>query len=302
MPRHLYPMLFMLISTFSLSLTGLTTKFLAQSIDSNLLTLLRFLVPAMILWLFFLGVKARVPERALLRPLWVRAFCISASQVCFIYSLNHLTLVESMVLFGTSPLFIPLLEKLIFGVSFHYSTLAGLLLTFAGVVLLAANGDEWVMRPALLVGLASGLFNAGSQLSLYRASKSSLNAFEINFWTFSIAALFALPLLVISGAGGATLITTEVNAFWLVMQVVVMSLLIITTQVNRSKAYRLAQSGSQLAPLIFTNVLFSAIWQGLFFDVTFTEHQLLGLVLIVAASSLNILLPRCLAYLQLKHS
>ena len=211
-----------------------------------------------------------------------------------------------MVLFGTGPLFIPLLEKLIFGVSVKGATMVGLLLTFAGVVLLASNGEEWVMRPELLVGLASGLFNAGSQLSLYRASKSSLNAFEINFWAFAIAALFAIPLVLGSGIGGFEMINLEgnpeLNPYWLAMLVVAMSLLIITTQVNRSKAYRLAQSGSQLAPLIFTNLLFTSIWQLLFFDVTFTGHQLLGLALIVTASSLNILLPRCLAYLPLKHS
>lgn len=76
------------------------------------------------------------------------------------------------------------------------------------------------------------------------------------------------------------------------------SLLIINTQIFRSKAYKLASSGSQLAPLIFTNLLFTAIWQATFFNESFNVYQLIGLGLIVFASMLNILIPRLIRLLK----
>ena len=113
--------------------------------------------------------------------LWLRAVCIAACQVCFIYALMHLSLVESVVLFSTGPLFIPLLEKLMFSVSLSRMNLVGLVVTFIGVTLLAGDVSGIEIRAELLVGLAAGLFNAGSQLSLYRISQSRLNAFETAF-------------------------------------------------------------------------------------------------------------------------
>ncbi|MBO0180516.1 EamA family transporter, partial [Vibrio parahaemolyticus] len=73
------------------------------------------------------------------------------------------------------------------------------------------------------------------------------------------------------------------NTLWIGM----MSLMIINTQVFRSKAYKLASSGSQLAPLIFTNFLFTAVWQSLFFEDRMSQSQIVGMSLIVLAIILN---------------
>jgi hypothetical protein len=73
---------------------------------------------------------------------------------------------------------------------------------------------------------------------------------------------------------------------------IVVSILVINTQVFRAKAYRLAHSGSQLAPLIFTNLLFSALWQQLFFNVQYLPIQMIGLGLIVIATIAGTLIPK----------
>ncbi|WP_194436407.1 DMT family transporter [Vibrio fluminensis] len=301
MLRQWYPVLFMLSSTFSLSLTGLLTKYLTTQLDSNLLSFLRFFLPSIILMVFFIGLKLRVPSSQLLKPIWVRAFCIGACQVCFIYSLSHLTLVESVVLFGTGPLFLPLLEKLIYGVPISVLTIAALVGTFSGVVLLAGDVSGIEFRVELLVGLAAGVFNAGSQLSLYRASKSELNPYEINFWTFIFAALFIVPMLLVSARFEQVFwYPQETSSLLVVVVLMVLAVLIINTQVFRARAYKLADSGSQLAPLIFTNLLFTAIWQLIFFDVEFNRYQLMGLSLIVVSTVANVVLPKWWAFRQSK--
>ncbi len=75
---------------------------------------------------------------------------------------------------------------------------------------------------------------------------------------------------------------------WIGLGAFGLALFTINTQIFRSKAYKLADSGSQLAPLIFTNMLFSALWQSLFFDDVFSTQQLIGINLIVVASITNI--------------
>ncbi|WP_025612211.1 DMT family transporter [Vibrio parahaemolyticus] len=282
------PIVFMLMSTLSLSVTGLLAKQLSEALSVTMFSFLRFFLPAVILLLVLIPKGIKLPKSTELKPTLLRALCIGLSQLCFIASLQTLTLVESVVLFATGPLFMPVIEKLVWHGKIRASTVFGIVMAFSGVVLLAGTEGEFTLRYDLLLGLAGGLFNSGSQLTLYKVSKSNMSPLEINFWAFSFAALFILPLALINDGSGllgahSFSLPVEPSVLWLL----VMSMLIINTQVFRAKAYQLASSGSQLAPLIFTNLLFTAVWQSLFFADVMSRTQIAGMGLIVLATVLN---------------
>ncbi|EJF7265078.1 TPA: DMT family transporter [Vibrio parahaemolyticus] len=282
------PIVFMLMSTLSLSVTGLLAKQLSEELSVTMFSFLRFFLPALILLLVLIPKGIKLPKSTELKPTLLRALCIGLSQLCFIASLQTLTLVESVVLFATGPLFMPVIEKLVWHGKIRASTVFGIVMAFSGVVLLAGTEGEFTLRYDLLLGLAGGLFNSGSQLTLYKVSKSNMSPLEINFWAFSFAALFILPLALINDGSGllgahSFSLSVEPSVLWLL----VMSMLIINTQVFRAKAYQLASSGSQLAPLIFTNLLFTAVWQSLFFADVMSRTQIAGMGLIVLATVLN---------------
>ncbi|EGR2918942.1 DMT family transporter [Vibrio parahaemolyticus] len=282
------PIVFMLMSTLSLSVTGLLAKQLSEALSVTMFSFLRFFLPALILLLVLIPKGIKLPKSTELKPTLLRALCIGLSQLCFIASLQTLTLVESVVLFATGPLFMPVIEKLVWHGKIRASTVFGIVMAFSGVVLLAGTEDEFTLRYDLLLGLAGGLFNSGSQLTLYKVSKSNMSPLEINFWAFSFAALFILPLALINDGSGllgahSFSLSVEPSVLWLLA----MSMLIINTQVFRAKAYQLASSGSQLAPLIFTNLLFTAVWQSLFFADVMSRTQIAGMGLIVLATVLN---------------
>ncbi len=301
---------FMLLSTFSLSLSGLMAKYLSVSMPVSLLSFVRFLLPSLFLFLFLMFYKITKPSLDMWKPLVMRAIFMVACQWCFLTSLQTLTLVEGVVLFSTGPLFIPLLEKLMFGTRIHTTTVICLVVTFVGVVMMAGDWSQFefgseFFRPALLLGLLAGVFNSGSQVSLYRASKTSLTPAELNAWTFLVAAIIVIPMVVFtsvsadpdmleSAAGNGTLsgLLSFEGLRWIGLGAFGLALFTINTQIFRSKAYKLADSGSQLAPLIFTNMLFSALWQSLFFDDVFSSQQLIGINLIVVASITNTLLAK----------
>ncbi|EOG7749885.1 DMT family transporter [Vibrio cholerae] len=296
MPNHVFPVLFMLLSTFSLSLTGLLTQYLSHIIPITLLGFLRFIIPALFLLVAMKLTHFRWPQRNMWFSLLIRAVCIAGSQLCFIYALQSLSLVESVVLFSTGPLFIPLLEKWLWGGQLAWRTVLSVCIIFVGVVMLAGNTGSIEWRPELLAGLSAGLFNAGSQLSLYRAAQSDMRSIEIHGWTFWVAALLLSPLLLLvpwSSDVGASLGMSWYTSGAVTFAALLLSaILVVNTQVFRAKAYRLAKSGSQLAPLIFTNLLFSALWQVLFFDVDYTLAQQVGLAVIIVTTVINGILPR----------
>ncbi|MEF3019854.1 DMT family transporter [Vibrio mimicus] len=296
MPNHFSPVLFMLLSTFSLSLTSLLSKYLTQIMPIAMLGFLRFVIPALFLLMVMKLTHFRWPQRGMLSSLLIRSICIAGSQLCFVYSLQSLSLVESVVLFSTGPLFIPLFEKLLWGGQLAWRTVLSVCVIFIGVILLAGSTGSIEWRPELLSGLGAGLFNAGSQLSLYRATKSDMRSIEIHAWTFLVAALLLSPLILMVPWNGDVL--SNIGMSWdeqgalNFAALLLASMLVVNTQVFRAKAYRLAQSGSQLAPLIFTNLLFSALWQVLFFDVDYRLTQKLGLAIIIVTTVVNGILPR----------
>lgn len=294
MITNLRPAMFMLISTFSLSINSLIAKLLSDSLSIEILSFLRFLFPAVLLIWLMLLTKWAVPDRKMWCSLSVRAFCIAASQLCFLFAINRLSLVETVVLFSTGPLFIPLLEKLLFKTRIQSITLINLAITFAGVLLMTGDASGVELKPELLVGLGAGVFNAGSQVSLHRVSKGSLSPIALNAWGFLLAAVMILPLVIFQT--DSLMLQQAVNNIadiqtLLLPMLVLLTVCIINTQVFRVKAYQLSSSSSQLAPLIFTNLIFSFIWQIIFFNHSLEGNQVIGIILIITATLLNSFIP-----------
>lgn len=298
---------FMLVSTFNLSLTGLLTKNLTDIISYDLLILLRFLMPALFMvWLLAIT-EWQNPDRTTLPAIVLRALFITLTQVCFLYALTHLSLMESVVLFSTGPLFIPLLEKIIFGAPLNHLTVVALLMAFVGVAIQSGIKENIDWRPELLIGVASGLFNAASQVCMYRSTKSQLSSLALNTWCMVFASVFAFVLFI--GLQGIDTLKIHNGDFslsmlflqnvvldsdwiWAVIAVLLMSVTTINTQVFRAKAYRLVSTGSILAPLIFTNLVFATLWQVMFFNFEWQPHTIMGMILIVSATLLHSLGPR----------
>ncbi len=92
----------------------------------------------------------RWPQRNMWFSLLIRAVCIAGSQLCFIYALQSLSLEESVVVFSTGPLFIPLLEKWLWGGQLARRTVLSVCIIFVGVVMLAGNTGPIERRPNYL--------------------------------------------------------------------------------------------------------------------------------------------------------
>ncbi|AJR05347.1 EamA/RhaT family transporter [Photobacterium gaetbulicola] len=296
MPTDLRPVLFMLISTLSLSLNGLMGKLLTDSFSIEVLGFLRFFLPATIMLLMLKASGWVVPNKHNSRPIIIRALCVVGSQLCFLATLNNLTLVESVVLFSTGPLFIPVLEKLMYRTPIQGITLMCLTMTFCGVLLQAGNPAGIELRPELLVGLAAGGFNALSQVTLFKGAKSDLPPAALNGWCFMLAAFIILPVATIKvfSAGSLLVASNPFDSNTLMVLLATLAISIVSTQMFRAKAYKLAFSGSQLAPLIFTNLLFALIWQVSFFDETLSINKVAGISLIALATAINTFAPKWL--------
>lgn len=294
MATILRPSIFMLLSTFTLALNGLLSKFLTIHFSDAILVMLRLLIPALVMLLLAMASHWVMPNQAAWRAFTLRAIFIASCQSCFMLALSYLSLIEAVVLFSTGPLFIPLLERFFYKTKISRLVMPTLIVMIIGVVMQNLTTQGIIWRWELLIGLAAGVFNGCSQVALFRASKINLPVLVINGWCFAIAALLVLPIMLMfteqyEYQQSVQLLTNIEQGIPLLL--LFLGLSTASTQFFRSKAYRLVDSNSELAPLIYTNLIFAMMFQLIFFDTSMSLMQILGTGLIVLATLLNTFSP-----------
>ncbi|MBE0378102.1 MULTISPECIES: DMT family transporter [Pseudoalteromonas] len=294
MATILRPSIFMLLSTFTLALNGLLSKFLTIHFSDAILVMLRLLIPALVMLLLAMASHWVMPNQAAWRAFTLRAIFIASCQSCFMLALSYLSLIEAVVLFSTGPLFIPLLERFFYKTKISRLVMPTLIVMIIGVVMQNLTTQGIIWRWELLIGLAAGVFNGCSQVALFRASKINLPVLVINGWCFAIAALLVLPIMLMfteqyEYQQSVQLLTNIEQGIPLLL--LFLGLSTASTQFFRSKAYRLVDSNSELAPLIYTNLIFAMMFQLIFFDTSMSLMQILGTGLIVLATLLNTFAP-----------
>ncbi len=285
------PLLLMVLSTLCLSLSGFVAKSLESVIPIDLLLIARLLIPAFLMLLAAAFVKATIPNIRETIVIGRRSVFIALTQFCFFSALVNLSLIELAVLFSTGPLFIPVIERILYGVKLSFAVVCTLAVSFLGIVIQSGISEGVTLQWGKLPALFAGFFNACSQVSMYRASKIEVHSLMINGVSFLIASIFVLPLTLLMNSDKPM----SDHSYGLVTYAFLISLmggLSVGTQLFRTSAYRKALSTAELAPIFYLNILISATMQVIFFDEVFSAHQIIGLSLIVmscvAYSYLNV--------------
>lgn len=288
---NMSPLLLMILSTLCLSLSGFVAKYLEGIVPVNVLLIARLFIPAAIMLVVALWVKASVPSFRETLIISRRSVFIALTQFCFFSALVNLSLIELAVLFSTGPLFIPVIERVFYGVKLSFPVILTLTVSFTGLIIQSGISEGIHFQWGMVPGLFAGFFNACSQVSMYRASKIEAHSLMINGISFLVAAIFVLPVSLFMADSDISI--AAVNLFPYVILIAIMGGLSVGTQLFRTSAYRKAMSTAELAPIFYLNILLSALMQVLFFDESFTHYQILGLSLIVAScvaySYLNVL-------------
>ncbi len=286
MLNSIKPITFMLVSTLGLSISSLIAKLVSGYTTPELLYFLRITLPAILMIWLIMMTRFEMPQLKDIPPLLGRAMGMTASQFCFIYAIPSLSLMESVVLFSTGPLFIPVLEKILFKTKIQNITIIALLVAFSGVVVQAGGSGGINLRPELLIGLGAGFGNALAQVCMFRSTKGNLSPLGSNMWCMSFAAIMAIPVVWYTTEGAVieqlNVLAYSAHSTFVLAGIILIAIMVISTQIFRVKAYQLVDSGNQLAPLILTNLLYSFLWQRLFFEAPLEQHKLVGMGLIVA--------------------
>lgn len=184
----------------------------------------------------------------------------------WIASLEYTTVLISVVLVGTSPLWSALFEVVFLRVRLHRFVVVGLLIAFAGGIVIgfAGSGDAASSEGTLIGGVLSlvGAATFAIYLVIGRSLRTKLPLMPYIWLVYSISALFLLVLMV---GSGAPITGYTPNAYFMVVLLAVVPQLIGHSSFNYAVRYlsatfvgiatQLEPIGSALAAyLIFSEI------------------------------------------------
>ncbi len=192
--------LIVLGGTFFWSLTGIFIKYLLTRYGMEPLSLAFWRVTIIAAFLFaalalLRAALLRISRRHLFLFLMYGLLGVAAHQIVWIFSVNYNGAAVATVLNYTTPALVSVLAWRFFRETFDRWKLLAVILTLAGVALVARVYDprQIQLNPlGLLLGLGTGLTFA-SYTMLGRLATRSYSAWTALFYAFAFGALFLLP-------------------------------------------------------------------------------------------------------------
>lgn len=185
---------FIIVSELMFALMGVGVRFLSTSLSNETLVFFRNLFGLLLLlpWIGRQGLRGLGTKVLPLHLL--RGLAGLAAMYCFFYALAHLPLSEAMLLKLTAPLFIPFLALSWLKEPISFQVGSGLLVGFAGVLLVLNPGWQ-PTDPAAMIALLGGFFAAIVQVDIRRLSSTEPGPRIVFYFAAigTLASIFPLP-------------------------------------------------------------------------------------------------------------
>ncbi|WP_432773633.1 DMT family transporter [Francisella salimarina] len=277
---------FMTVSAALIAFGSFARKYLIQ-IDGIYLTMLVSFVGGGILmwWVVSISSFSRVAPFAW-RSIFIRVVFSLFAQLFFFISLSNGSLLITILLFNTSPLFIPVIRFLFYKQSVSYFNFACIIISFLGIYLILGVGEGNV-NTYNLCALFAGVLNAASQVVLYNASKKE-DVFIINLWIYTFIGIFLLLLLPFNMSAISSLneVSMKPVVIWVSVAIIIFG---ISSQIFRVKAFKYTKDPSLIAPAMYFSVLVAALLDVVFYDSSISCMEMIGILMVCVSSILSLI-------------
>ncbi|WP_407876835.1 DMT family transporter [Francisella sciaenopsi] len=277
---------FMMVSAALIALGSFARKYLIQ-IDGIYLTMLVSFVGGGILmwWVVSISSFLRVAPFAW-RSIFIRVVFSLFAQLFFFISLSNGSLLITILLFNTSPLFIPVIRFLFYKQSISYFNFVCIVIGFLGIYLILGVSKSNV-NMYVFCALFAGVLNAASQVVLYNASKKE-DVFIINLWIYTFIGIFLLLLLPFNMSTIPSLseLSMKPLVIWVSIAIIIFG---ISSQIFRVKAFKHTKDPSLIAPAMYFSVIVAAMFDIVFYKRAIGLIEIIGIMMICISSILSVI-------------
>lgn len=278
--QHFKGMSFMILAALCTSINLLLGQSMLYSMSVAWVVLLRFILPLLMLtWVAVVSGFPKLPTRESWWPMLIRCFCFFLTQYFIFWYLKHGSYVIAAVLTCTTPIFVPIADKLFYHVHMSLKMWISVAISFIGILLILRPGGEGWNDWALL-GLLSGMFSALGQVSFNQVAKRERPQ-DTSFYLFLFGSVFSIlvVLLLWEESSYDTFIKLfqdrKIDWTWLAFGFVT-----VLAQLFRSRSYACVNKTGSVTPLSYFTIIFSALIAWVLFDQVFGIISWIGVFLV----------------------
>ncbi len=258
----------------SFATMGALIKSAAPLLPTEMVVFLRNLFGLLTLLPWLLRVRLPSLKTTRIGGHMLRAGFGLSAMYCFFFAIHHMPLANAVLLNYSAPVFAPVIAYYWLKEDFSAWTYPAVGIGFVGIMFIL-HPTVAMLTAATLVGLASGMLAAVAMVSIRRMANTEPATRIVFFFTLFSVFLSAIPL--IWGwelpSPRATLIMLGAGVFATL------------GQLSLTKAYSLAPA-AQIGSLIYSAVVFSAIWGWLIWDENLDMYFAIGTLLVATGSFL----------------
>lgn len=207
----------------------------------------------------------------------IRGVTGMAAFTCLAVSMSEIPLVNAVLLNNTTPLFIPFITLLWLKIKIDEKIWYGILTGFAGIIFILKPSSHELLKAGDLYGLASGIILAVSYVDLKILTKTE-SFVTIIFYYSLIAFLISAPFAILSGAD----LPQEIWYYGTLTGVFFVSYLYLLQY-----SYRYIEP-VKLSPFNYLVIVFTGIFDWIFFDSIPDIISVIGIVLVSAGGIIAI--------------
>ena len=258
----------------SFATMGALIKTASPELSTEMVVFLRnfFGLAALLPWLY----RTRLPSLRTERfgGHMLRAGFGLSAMYCFFYAIHHMPLANAVLLNYSAPVFAPIIAYYWLQEKFSFWTYPAVGLGFVGIIFIL-HPTVAFLTGATIVGMISGVLVATAMISIRRMANTE-PATRIVFFFTTFSVLFSsVPLLWAWQTPSAGALLAMVGA----------GIFATLGQLSLTRAYALAPA-AQIGSLIYSAVVFSALWGWLIWDENLDRYFLFGTLLVATGSFL----------------
>lgn len=256
--------LMLIVSVFQ-SAFVVIVKMLGAQVSTSVTVLSYYLIPLMFfsIMLFKSGQLKMLVHTDKFIFHFIRGFFTAAAVFCFFYAANNIDLGATSILFNTAPIFIPILAR--FFINEHTSRQAylGIAISLVGVVVIIHPGFGGLYSVNSLIGLASGILMAISQVMLRYLAKEKGKTKQIVFYLYLTSAIWSVIFVVLGCLffrdANILQISLDASASYVVFMLLLMGLLSLVAQRMMTLAFSYMPA-AKLVTYLYVSVPVSALF------------------------------------------
>lgn len=253
---------------------GALIKIASPELPTEMVVFLRNLFGLLTLlpWLY----KTRLPSLKTERfgGHMLRAAFGLSGMYCFFYAIHHMPLANAVLLNYSAPVFAPIIAYYWLKERFSFWTYPAVGLGFVGIIFILHPTVAFITG-ATLVGMLSGILVAVAMVSIRRMANTEPATRIVFFYTTFSVLFSAIPLLWAWQTPSATALITMIGA----------GVFATFGQLSLTRAYALAPA-AQIGSLIYSAVVFSALWGWIIWGESLDRSFLIGTLLVATGSFL----------------